>query len=427
MKTLALLLAVALAPLARAADAPRVLSLDEAVRTALAHQPQLAQARASAEAARARADQARAGLLPQVNGQAQYQRGTTNTGLSGLAATLDTRNDWSFSANASQLVFDFGQTSGRWTAALRSADAQVESARESELTTILNARTAFFQARAARDLAEVARATLQNQQAHLAQIDAFVKIGTRPPIDLATARTLVANAQVQLVQAENNYATARARLNQAMGTEGAVDYDVATDTLPAISGEDQSADVLLEEALRNRPDLAAALRQVEAADASLGAARGGYGPTLSVGASATDMGADAGQLRDRWNVAAGATLTIPIFQGGRTRAQVSEASANLRLAAAQRDTLRQQIRVDLENARLTVRAAQASVQAAIDATTNGREQLRLAEGRYRTGAGSALELSDAQLAATNAEAQQVNAEFQLASARAQLLAALGRP
>jgi outer membrane protein len=254
-----------------------------------------------------------------------------------------------------------------------------------------------------------------------------VKIGTRPPIDLATARTLVANAQVQLVQAENNYATARARLNQAMGTEGAVDYDVATDTLPAISGEDQSADVLLEEALRNRPDLAAALRQVEAADASLGAARGGYGPTLSVGASATDMGADAGQLRDRWNVAAGATLTIPIFQGGRTRAQVSEASANLRLAAAQRDTLRQQIRVDLENARLTVRAAQASVQAAIDATTNGREQLRLAEGRYRTGAGSALELSDAQLAATNAEAQQVNAEFQLASARAQLLAALGRP
>jgi outer membrane protein len=413
------------APVAPAAA--RVLSLDEAVQTALAHQPQLVQARAAADASRARADQARAGLLPQVNGQAQYQRGTSNTGLNGLSATLDTRNDWSFSANVSQLVWDFGQTSGRWTAARRTAEADEESARENELTTVLNVRTAFFQARAAHDLAGVARATLDNQQAHLAQTEAFVKIGTRPPIDLATARTTVANAQVQVVQTDNNYATSRARLNQAMGVDAPVDYDVANESLPEMADEEASQDALLAEALRNRPDLAAALRRLEASDASLSAARGGYGPTLSVGASATDVGADAGELRDRWNVAAGATLTIPIFEGFRTRAQVDEAAANQRVASAQAETLRQQIRVDLENARLTVRAAKASVQAAIDATTNAREQLRLAEGRYRTGAGSALELSDAQLAATNAEAQQVNAEYQLASARAQLLAALGRP
>ncbi|BDG01146.1 TolC family protein [Anaeromyxobacter oryzae] len=430
MRIPALLLAAALAQAARAAEAPppRVLTLDEAVQTAVAHQPQLAQARASATAAGARADQARADLLPQVNGQAQIFRRTTNGTTLGGASTgsFDTQNQFSFTASANQLVWDFGQTTGRWTAARRSADAERESARESELTTVLDVRTAFFQARAARDLAQVARATLQNQQAHLAQIDAFVKIGTRPPIDLATARTSVANAQVQLVQAENNYATGRARLNQAMGVEGPLDYEVASDTLLPVDGEDATADVLLDEALRDRPDLAAALRRLEAADSSLGSARGGYFPALSVGASATDVGTDAPDLRRTWNVAFGATLTVPIFEGGRTRAQVAEAAANVTVATSQRDTLRQQIRVDLENARLTVRAAKTSLDASRDALDNAREQLRLAEGRYRTGAGSALELSDAQLAATNAEAQQVNAEYQLASARAQLLAALGR-
>jgi outer membrane protein len=419
------------APAPQAAAPRRVLTLDESVRTALAHQPQLAQARASVQAARARADQARADLLPQVSGQAQAFRRTSNVGTTGLgtssAATLDTHTDLSFSANASQLVLDFGQTSGRWRAARRTADAEEASARETELATVLDARTAFFQARANRDLADVARATLENQRAHLAQPDAVVRIGTRPPIDLATARTAVANAQVALLRAENDAATARARLNQAMGVEGDIDYEVAADALPEVPGEDASADALLEEALRDRPDLAAALQRVDAADEALGATRGGYLPTLSLAASATDGGADTNDLRDRWNLAAGVVLTVPIFEGGRTRARVAEAAANVSAAAAQRDTLRQQIRVELSNAQLTVLAARASLDAADDAVDAAHEQLRLAEGRYRTGAGSALELSDAQLAATNAEGQRVNAQFLLAIARASLLAALGRP
>ena len=60
------------------APAVRVLSLDEAVRTALIHQPQLLQAHANTDAARARVDEARAPLLPQVTGSASYQRQTGN-------------------------------------------------------------------------------------------------------------------------------------------------------------------------------------------------------------------------------------------------------------------------------------------------------------------------------------------------------------
>ncbi|HET6438852.1 MAG TPA: TolC family protein, partial [Anaeromyxobacter sp.] len=62
----------------------------------------------------------------------------------------------------------------------------------------------------------------------------------------------------------------------------------------------------------------------------------------------------------------------------------------------------------------------------IEAETNAREQLRLAEGRYQAGAGSIIELGDAQIAASTAAAQRVQAEYNLAAARASLVRSLGR-
>src|SRR5258705_12120787 len=72
---------VALAILLQAAPltGARTMTLQEAIDTALRQQPLLVQARAQTEAAMARADEARAPLLPQVNGSASYQRRTTNT------------------------------------------------------------------------------------------------------------------------------------------------------------------------------------------------------------------------------------------------------------------------------------------------------------------------------------------------------------
>jgi outer membrane protein len=105
---------------------------------------------------------------------------------------------------------------------------------------------------------------------------------------------------------------------------------------------------------------------------------------------------------------------------------VREAEANSALAQAQLDTARQQVRVDVDKARLAVRTAKSGIAAADEALVNARERLRLAEGRYQAGVGNAIELGDAQLALTNAAAQKVQADFNLATARAQLLTALGR-
>jgi outer membrane protein len=93
---------------------------------------------------------------------------------------------------------------------------------------------------------------------------------------------------------------------------------------------------------------------------------------------------------------------------------------------AQRDALRQQVRLEVERAQLAVHAARESVTAADEAQTNARERLRLAEGRYRAGVGNIIELSDAQLSATNAAVQRVQAAYNLATARTELARSLGQ-
>jgi outer membrane protein len=103
-----------------------------------------------------------------------------------------------------------------------------------------------------------------------------------------------------------------------------------------------------------------------------------------------------------------------------------EAEALLTSAEMDLEIERLQIRVDVTQAALNIRAAKATFVAATDAETNAKERLRLAEGRYTAGLGNAIELSDAQLAQTTALSQLAQAKFRLASARADLLAAMGR-
>jgi outer membrane protein len=269
----------------------------------------------------------------------------------------------------------------------------------------------------------VARDNLANQEAHLRQIEAFVRLGTRPAIDLALARTNRANAEVQLVNADNGYLVAKAQLNQAMGVEGTTDYEVGDDTLDPVEGEDRPIEPMLAEALRHRPDIAALQELARSQELTLGSVRGGYAPALGVSTGVADSGLSLGSTVWNWN--ATVTLTWGLYQGGLTSAQEREARANLESARAQSDVLRQQVRVDVEQARLAVRAAKGARSAAGEALLNAREQLRLAEGRYQTGVGSGIELGDAQVALTTAAAQRVQAEFNLSASRAQLLRALG--
>jgi outer membrane protein len=397
----------------------------------------LRKAQAQTAAAKARARQADAPLYPQVSASAAYQRATRNGGGSDFAGSgalaglninqggsdFDTYNRFNFGINATQLIWDFNRTSGRADAAEQSVEAQRASEQAAAQQSQQAVRAAFFSARAAKTLLAVAEETLANVEKHLAQIQAFVQAGARAEIDLLQLRTDRANAQVDLISAQNSYASAKAQLNAAMGVTSAADYDVADESMPAIEGEAGPLEPLYQRALRDRPELRVLARQLRAQELTIDATRGGYWPSLSVGTGLTEAGSALDNMAWNWN--AGATLSWQLYQGGQTSAQVDEASAQLNSLQADTEALRQQIRLEVEQARLALRAAQATIAASDEGVAAAVERLRQAEARYAAGAGSALELSDAQLALSNARAQRVRADYTLASARANLQLALG--
>ena len=419
--------------------AARVVTLDQALASAREHQPQLHQARAAFEAADARAGQALAPLLPQLTASASYARTTANSivrpGSSGTASSCvpdathscspyQTYNAWSDQIGLSQLIWDFGGAPRRLQAARANAQAAEDNERSTLLTIELNVRQVYFDARANRALVQVAAEALDNLNRHLAQIQGFVGAGTRPEIDLVQARTDSANARVQLINAQNAWETSRVQLNFAMGVPGPIDYDLADEPVPPVPGEDDPGEALYAEAEKARPELASLEEQVRAQQLTVRAFEAQYLPALSGNLGFTQGGPALDRLG--WNASAGLTLSWNVFSGGLTRAQAREAEANVANVVAQLDLVRQQLRVDVDTARLAVKAGKVSTAAAQEVVVNARERLRLAEQRYQVGVGSSIELGDAQVAVTQAAAQAVQADDRLAVARAQLLRALGR-
>ncbi len=440
-KLLPLALVLIAAPAAHAAEGPAdavtnapVVTLAEAVRAARAHQPSLDLARGNSVTARGQADQVRGALLPQLSGTFSYKQGTGNyvpqpggmAQASGQALTssLSTFGQWYGGLSANQLVYDFGETINRWKAARAASDAVDATLQTTEAQIDYNARSTFFTARAAKDLVGVARDTLANQEKHLAQVKGFVEVGTHPEIDLSQAKADRATAELQVITAENNYAVARAMLNQAMGVERSVDYDLSDEEMPPVPEEDAEVETLIDDAKQARPEIANLRLNLRSQELGLRSARDMYWPALSLSGTAYDSGPYLN--RTNWNFYGLVTLSVPLLQGGAIDAQIHQAQGQVVQAQAQLETERQQVRLDVEQARLGIRAAKAAITAADDALANTRDRLRLAEGRYTTGVGSIIELGDAQVALTTAAAQKVSAQYQLYTARAQLLKALGK-
>jgi outer membrane protein len=420
--TVALLaLALAAGPKAGAQEA-RTVTLARALELARANQPDTKVSRGAAIGAHASADQVRAARQPQLSADASYSAGAdTRTGKA-----RDPSQSVSVGLTGRWLLWDFGVTSARIAGADASASSLDASATKAELDLALDVRTAYFAARAAKALVEVAKADVANEEKHVQQIEAFVEVGRRPEIDKYQARTQLANARVTLIQRENDYDVARAQLARAMGDPAHSEFDIGDDVMAAVDGEDGSDDALYAQAIRSRPDLVALEDSRRASQAELDGAHGAYLPALSASAGLDSTPFQTHTTADPywgWNV--GLTLSWDIFDGGARAAVIRGAEADVMVADARRESLAQNVRVEVRQARLAVRAAKASRAAADEVATNAKKQLELAEGRYAEGVGNAIELGDAQVAMSAAAAQVVSADYNLSTARAQLLHALG--
>lgn len=399
------------------------LSLAQAVLSAMSRHPLLEQARGDARAAAARADEALAPLLPQVSANASYQRATYPRSGVPIASGVESYGLWNFGVTATQLVYDFGATSGNYRAARENGEVARLTEQAARLELLLGVRTAYFQARQQRALVAVAQEALSNVERHLEQVRGFLAVGTRAPIDLAQAQADRQSAVLSLVNAQNAYEIAKAQLVQAMGLETHAAFEVRDESLPPVAGEDDGPALLYARALGARPDVRAALGAVRAQQLSEAALKGNYGPALGVSSTLDEAGPGLDRLQ--WTLSAEATLSWQLFQGGLTRAQRTEAHAKLDVARAQAAALRQQLSLAVERARLGVQGAKLALATATLLVENARERFELSDARYASGAGSSIELGDARAALNTALQQRVQAEFGLATARAALLNALG--
>ncbi len=433
-----LVLLVLLADPGAADMARRTLTLDEALRLATDQQPALRAARAQRRALGARTEQVRAAYYPRLDGQAQYQRATANFLLSPsfaaspLAKNLivnnklspaDTFNYYTLGLSAQAILYDFGKTGGAVEVARAAEGAFGAEVGTSEDNVLSQVRQAYFATLAAEELVTVAEQATANQERHTEQVRQFVSAGTRPKIDLTSAELNLENQRLALVRARNQRDLGRVQLAQAIGLADEGFTLVAPPDAP-LGEEVAPLDPLVEETLRRRPEGARLDAQLVSLNALRRQARSAYYPALL--AQANFSGAKVEDIDFGFNWLVGLGFQWSFYAGGVTRAQLDESDAQAEALTEQRSLLKQTLRAELKRERLSIGEAKERITVALRAVATAAERLRLAEGRYQAGAGTILELDDAQIGAVRAAAERVTASYDLQTARARLLRALGR-
>jgi outer membrane protein TolC len=199
---------------------------------------------------------------------------------------------------------------------------------------------------------------------------------------------------------------------------------VLPETLDATVQPEQSLDRLLTLALERRPDLEAADRQVQSADAGVRQVRGvGKGDVGLVGMVEANDENFFGASGSNWSVFLNARFTL--FDGKSNSSRVAQARAGLRESESRRRQLERMVGLEVRESFHGMRAARARVDQAQEAVDLATESLRIVRDRYGEGLTTLVELLDAETALTRSRVRRVAAERDLLIADASLRLATG--
>jgi outer membrane protein len=406
-------------------SAPPKLTLDDAIRNALAQHPVLREARQAIVAAEARTKQAKSAYFPQINAS-----GIAKQGLSGASGALGLRGlvtsplfrDIGASSAAFQNLYDFGRTAHQVKASKWAAVSFNHALEAEQAFVVLDVQQAYYTTLQQQRLVTVDEKILADRQLVARQAAAFYNAQIRSKVDLSLAEVGVSNANLELVQARDNLRTAFAELNRAMGADGAPVY--ALEELKITIEAPPALEPLIDEGQQKRPDLLAIDTQIKSNEEIVARAKSNRWPKLALLFS-------SGWVRfsdySPGKLLLGAFgIDFPILTGGRLEAEIEEAKANLAQSKARRDTLAQDVRFQVQRAHNELLSSIEAIRANEQLIAQAREALRLAQVRYRVNIGSFVELSAADAAASNAEAQYAQAQYRYKIAQALLDYAAGR-
>jgi outer membrane protein len=398
------------------------LTLNKSIEIALKNNPQIKIAEGNYDYAASNVTLARSILFPQVSFQAGYVKNGGSFFVGPTSRTAYYEN-YSLTFQLQQLIFDFGKTYSRISASADLRDASHQDYISARQDLILNTEIGYFNYLQTKRVRDVSAEVVKQTDEHLRQAQAFFRAGTVAQFDVLKAQTDLANAKVNLISSENNVRISRLQLENVLNQKLS-DNEVMIDNLES-QQDSINLNTAMNIALNNRPELVSSKLKVEASKSFLTSAWAANLPTLSAtgGYNKRSYGFIDEYFLPSWNV--GATLSIPIFQGFALDAGIEQARANLKISESTNDALVQNVTLDVQQQYSSLQQTRESIEATRALVVQSEETLKLAEGRYKQGVGSAVEITDARVGLYNARTLYIQSLYQYQVAYAGLQHAMG--
>jgi outer membrane protein len=377
---------------------------DEALKTS----PVLREYRSRKTEARFRVDEVYTQVAPTLGISANYTRLEPPLALSfgGLNFVAIAENNYDATLSLRQAIYTFGRL--KWGA----ADAELqEKASKADLQyrqalVVENATVAFYQAGEASEQVRIAQQNYATRKAHLADAHAQVDAGISPAYDIKRDEAAFASAEQQLLAAQNRRSLTLVQLYLIMGIpqDG---REPTQDILPLPQPPELLA---LGNVVAQREDLESVRWAYEAAKARVSLARTTDAPRL-------DFQTDYSRrnpitFSPAYEFDALIQLSLPIFDGGLTKAKVGQASAVVEQLSAQYDNAVRQVKLELDSYYLDLSTRWKTIDSAQRALDAAQEASRIATLRYQNGLSPNLETLDAESSLTQAEQDLATARFE---------------
>lgn len=401
---------------------PRLQAL---IARALEYNNDLKMALARVSETRAQYDIANADRLPSANLSAVKTKSKIPSAFTGIDRPVTTeRNELSLTSLSFELDF-WGRVANMSDAAKASYLASESASRAMRLALISEVANQYFTLLELDERIAITRASIESRRKNRDLVRRGVELGASARSDYLLAEASVHSAQSELAILQNQQSSTKHALTVLVGRpldalpsgQKLHEQDVRNDLKPGIPSE----------VLYARPDVIAAENRLKEAHANVGAARAAFLPrlllTASLGLASPRLATLFAPGTGNWNFQP--TLSMPLFDGGRTAGFESMAEARRISAVADYERTIQQAFREVADL-LSARASLAEQRKATDAIVRAyQERLIVAEARYRSGSMSYLDVLDAQreLFASQQGAIQVR-RAQLSTA-AQLYKALG--
>jgi len=405
--------------------APLSLSLDDFIQIALKNNPEIEIAAEQFLANKGVVTQARSLYYPHLSAGASVGRYNFKD-----AVPVDEDNVGQGLLKATQLIYDFGRTTGLIDSTGFNLEASAEALKEVYQSIVFAVKRSFYSVLEKQRLITVAEQAVKNYETQLYRAQKFYEAGVRTRIDVTNAEVNLSNQKLNLLRANSDLKAARVELEKVLGERpDSGNYELVTnepalEQLAASKPEmPDELDDLLITAKDNRPGLKRYSFLVQSAESVITQAKGDYWPSINALGDYNKYETDISTLADQWQVSVG--LTWEFFSGFETDGKVAEAGARLREVQAALREFDLAITQQVTDSYLRADENREGVNIADQTLNLAKENLELADGRYKAGIGDLLEFNDAVLLYTENQSSLVVTYYNYLTELARLEKSIG--